>query len=72
MHLRSCLLPIQSDNRPLDNRVPPMANSNQTSDDEGSHCEMHNIIEQIRVMNRLNANLVQHLTQALAPLPYQS
>ena len=60
MHLRSRLLPIQSANSPLGNRVTPMANSNQTSDLEGIHNERHGMAEQIKVMNKLNARLVQH------------
>ena len=43
-----------------------MANSNQVLDLKGIHREMHSMPEQIRVMNELNARLVQHLTQAPA------
>ena len=41
MHLRSRLLPRQSESSPLDNRVPPMADSSQALDLEGIHHEMH-------------------------------
>ncbi|GFY97637.1 hypothetical protein Acr_12g0001780 [Actinidia rufa] len=51
MHLRSLILPRQ--------------NSNQAPDLEGIHREMHGIAEKIRVMNELDARLVQHLTVLL-------
>ena len=44
-----------------------MATSNQAPDLEGIHRKIHDIAEQIGVMNKLNACLVQHLTQILAP-----
>ena len=48
-----------------------MANSNQVPNLKGIHRKMHDIAEQIRVMNELNARLVQHLTQtpALTTVP---
>ena len=70
IHLRSCLLPRQSASSPLDNRVPPMANFNQATDLKGIHYEMHDIAEQIKVMNELDEHLVQHLTQP--PPQYRS
>ena len=44
-----------------------MANSSQAPDFEGIHYEMHGIAEQIRIMNKLNARLVHHLTHTPAP-----
>ena len=38
-----------------------MANTSQVSDLEGLHREMHGITKQIRVMNKNNAHLIQHL-----------
>ncbi|GFY84520.1 hypothetical protein Acr_03g0012940 [Actinidia rufa] len=61
IHLRSRLLPRKSTSSPLDNRAHPKANAGQASDLEGIHCEMHGIAEQIRIMNEINARLVQHL-----------
>ena len=43
MHLCSRMLPRQSDSSPLDNKVPPMVNSNQAPDLEGIHREIHDI-----------------------------
>ena len=50
-----------------------MANSNQALDPKGIHREMHGIVEQIKVINKLNARLVQQLIQtpALATIPIQ-
>ena len=39
-----------------------MANTSQALDLKGIHSEMHGIAEQIRIMNEINALLVQHLT----------
>ena len=51
-----------------------MDGTNQALDLEGIHDEMHDIVKQIRIMNELNARLVQHLTTnnpalATAPIP---
>ena len=62
MHLDSHLLPRQSTSIPLDNKARSMANTSQALDLEGIHREMHEIAEQIRIMNEINAHLVQHLT----------
>ena len=61
MHLRNRLLPKPSTSNPLDSRAHPMANTNQALDLEGIHHEMHGITEQIRIMNEINARLIQHL-----------
>ena len=61
MHLRSRLLSRPSINSSLDNRAHPMANTSQAPDLEGIHREMYGIVEQIRIMNEINARLVQHL-----------
>ena len=39
-----------------------MVNTSQALDLEGIHREIHGIVEQIRVMNEINARLVQHIT----------
>ena len=59
MYLCSHLLPRQSTSSPLDNRVRPMANTGQALDLKGIHCDMHGIAKQIRIMNEINARLVQ-------------
>ena len=51
-----------------------MANTSQATDLEGLYYEMHSIVEQIRIMNKNNARLIQHLAIAnppplVAPLP---
>ncbi|GFZ06564.1 hypothetical protein Acr_18g0007340 [Actinidia rufa] len=62
MHLRSHLLSRPSTNNPLDNIAHPMANTSQAPDLEGIiHHEMHGIVEQIKIMNKINARLVQYL-----------
>ena len=45
-----------------------MAMSSQALDLEGIHREMHGIAEQIRIMNKINARLVQHLATNNPPL----
>ena len=45
-----------------------MANAGQAPDFEGIHREMHDIVEQIRLMNELNARLVQYLVTNKPPL----
>ena len=61
MHLRSHLLPRQSASSPLDNITSHMAGASQALNLEGIYHEMHDIAEHIRIMNELNARLVQHL-----------
>ena len=67
MHLGSPLLPRQSTNIPLDNGAPPKASAGQALNLKGIHREKHGIAEQIRIMNELNARLVQHLTTNNSP-----
>ncbi|GFY86387.1 hypothetical protein Acr_05g0000260 [Actinidia rufa] len=62
MHLRSRLLPRSSASSPLDNRAHPMANTSQAPDLEGLYCEIHNMVEQMKIMNENNTRLIQHLT----------
>ena len=45
-----------------------MANNNQALDLEVIHREMNGITEQIRIMNEINARLVQHLATNHLPL----
>ncbi|GFZ21568.1 hypothetical protein Acr_29g0007300 [Actinidia rufa] len=45
-----------------------MANTSQASDLEGIHGDMHGITKQIKIMNEINARLVQHLATN-NPLP---
>ena len=54
MHLCSRLLTRQSVRSPLDNKAPPMAGTSQAPDLESIHREMHNIADQIRIMNKIN------------------
>ena len=58
MHLRNRLLSRLSTSSPLDNRTHPMPNTNQDPDLEGLHREMHEIAQQIRIMNENNARLI--------------
>ncbi|GFZ17148.1 hypothetical protein Acr_26g0004180 [Actinidia rufa] len=67
MHLRSHLLPRPSASSPLDYGAHPMVNTNQTPNLEGLHREIHDMAEQMRIMNENNARLIQHLTTS--PLP---
>ncbi|GFZ06509.1 hypothetical protein Acr_18g0006790 [Actinidia rufa] len=46
-----------------------MANSGQAPDLEGLHCEMHDMAEQMRIMNENNGRLMQLLAAANPPLP---
>ena len=51
-----------------------MADTNQAPNLEGIHHKMHGIAEQIKVMNKMNVWLVQHLTMnnptpATMPVP---
>ncbi|GFZ14445.1 RING/U-box superfamily protein [Actinidia rufa] len=69
MYLHSRLLSKPSTSNPLDNRERPMANTSQVLDLEGIiHHEMHGIAEQIRIMNEINARLVQLLVTNNPPL----
>ena len=49
-----------------------MANAGQALDLKGIHREMHGIVEQIRIMNVINARLVQHLAMNNPPLAVAS
>ena len=74
MRQHSRLLPKQNASSPLDNRAPPMDGASQALDLEDIHSEMHDIVEQIRILNELNARQVQHLatnnpTLATPPVP---
>ncbi|GFZ21574.1 hypothetical protein Acr_29g0007360 [Actinidia rufa] len=68
MHLRSRLLPRQSTSSPFGNRAGPMTNTGHAPNLKGIHREMHGIAEQIRIMNEINAHLVQHLATNNPPL----
>ncbi|GFS37228.1 hypothetical protein Acr_00g0050780 [Actinidia rufa] len=68
MHLRSRLLFRPSTGSPLDNRARPMANTSQTLDLEDLHHETYNMVEQIRIINKNNVRLIQHLTTNPPPL----
>ena len=46
-----------------------MANTSQAPDLDGLHREIHNIVEQIRIMNQNNARLIQHLPTNNLPPP---
>ena len=61
MHLHDRLLSRPSTSSTLDNKAHPMENISQTPDLKGFHREMHEIAEQIRIMNENNARLVQYL-----------
>ncbi|GFY95417.1 hypothetical protein Acr_10g0008020 [Actinidia rufa] len=69
MHLRSCYLPRPSASSPPDNRAHPMANPGQIPDLEGLHHEIHDMAEQMRIMNENNGRLMQLLTATNPPLP---
>ena len=45
-----------------------MVNTSQAPDLKGIHSEMHKIAEQIRIMNEINARLVQHIAINNLPL----
>ncbi|GFZ10825.1 hypothetical protein Acr_22g0002230 [Actinidia rufa] len=55
------LLPRPSTSSPLENRAYPMASNIQTLGLEGLHHEMYGIAEQIKIMNEINALLIQRL-----------
>ncbi|GFS31566.1 hypothetical protein Acr_00g0018130 [Actinidia rufa] len=69
MHLRSRYLPRPSASSPPDNRAHPMANTSQVPYLEGLHREIHDMAEQMRIMNEKNGRLMQLLTAANPPLP---
>ncbi|GFY91215.1 hypothetical protein Acr_07g0014110 [Actinidia rufa] len=69
MHLRSRYLPRPSASSPLDNRAHPMANTSQVPDLEGLHREIHDMAEQMRIMNENNGRLMQLLAAANPPPP---
>ncbi|GFS37177.1 hypothetical protein Acr_00g0050430 [Actinidia rufa] len=64
MHLRSHNLPRPSASSPPDKRSHPMANTSQVPDLEGLHREVHDMAEQMRIMNENNGRLMQLLTAA--------
>ncbi|GFY81134.1 hypothetical protein Acr_01g0009430 [Actinidia rufa] len=72
MHLRSRCLPRPSVSSPLDNRACPMTNTSQAPNLESLHHEIHNMTEQMRVMNENNACLLQILAVANLPHPATS
>ena len=67
MRLRSCLLSRPSTSSPLDNRAHPMTDTNQAPYLEGLYREMHVIAEQIRMLNEINARILQHLATNNSP-----
>ncbi|GFY94785.1 hypothetical protein Acr_10g0001700 [Actinidia rufa] len=69
MHLRSRNLPKPSASSPPGNRSHPMANPGQAPNLEGLHREIHNMAEQMRIMNENNGRLMQLLTVANPQLP---
>ncbi|GFS31397.1 hypothetical protein Acr_00g0017070 [Actinidia rufa] len=69
MHLRSRNLPRPSASSPPGNRSHPMANPGQAPDLEGLHREIHDMAEQMRIMNENNGRLMQLLAAANPPLP---
>ncbi|GFZ05834.1 hypothetical protein Acr_18g0000040 [Actinidia rufa] len=69
MRLCNRLLPRPSTSSPVDNRAHAMVGHNQAPDLEGLHREMYGIAEQIRIMNKNNAYLIQHLIINNPPSP---
>ncbi|GFZ02103.1 hypothetical protein Acr_15g0007120 [Actinidia rufa] len=69
MHLRSRNLPRPSASSPPGNRSHPMANPGQAPDLEGLHREIHDMAEQMRIMNENNGRLMQLLAAANPLLP---
>ncbi|GFS29200.1 hypothetical protein Acr_00g0005780 [Actinidia rufa] len=67
MHLRSRNLPRPSASSPPGNRSHPMANPAQAPDLEGLHREIHDMAEQMRIMNENNGRLMQLLAAANPP-----
>ncbi|GFZ06659.1 hypothetical protein Acr_18g0008290 [Actinidia rufa] len=62
-------LPRPSASSPPGNRSHPMANPGQVPDLEGLHREIHDMAEQMRIMNENNGRLMQLLTAANPQLP---
>ncbi|GFY92813.1 hypothetical protein Acr_08g0012090 [Actinidia rufa] len=69
MHLRSRNLPRPSASSPPGNRSHPMANPAHAPDLEGLHREIHDMAEQMRIMNENNGRLMQLLAAANPPPP---
>ncbi|GFZ06817.1 hypothetical protein Acr_18g0009870 [Actinidia rufa] len=69
MHLRSHLLPRPSASSPLDDRAYPTTNTSQAQDLEGLHREIYGMAEQMRIMNKNNVVLIQHLAANNPPPP---
>ncbi|GFY81286.1 hypothetical protein Acr_01g0010950 [Actinidia rufa] len=61
--------PNQVPAAPPGNRSHPMANPGQAPDLEGLHREIHDMAEQMRIMNENNGRLMQLLAAANPPLP---
>ncbi|GFY99379.1 hypothetical protein Acr_13g0007800 [Actinidia rufa] len=61
MHLRSRNLPKPSASSPPGNRSHPMATPGQAPNLEGLHREIHDMAEQMRIMNENNGRLMQLL-----------
>ncbi|GFZ11448.1 hypothetical protein Acr_22g0008460 [Actinidia rufa] len=64
MHLCSRNLPRPSASSPPGNRSHPMTNPSKVPDLEGLHREIHDMAEQMRIMNENNGRLMQLLTAA--------
>ncbi|GFS41689.1 hypothetical protein Acr_00g0075810 [Actinidia rufa] len=62
-------LPRPSASSPPGNRSHPMANPGQVPDLEGLHREIHDMAEQMRIMNENNGRLMQLLTAVNPQLP---
>ncbi|GFZ08175.1 hypothetical protein Acr_19g0011120 [Actinidia rufa] len=62
-------LPRPSASSPPGNRSRPMADPAQAPDLEGLHREIHDMAEQMRIMNENNGRLMQLLAAANPPLP---
>ncbi|GFS28943.1 hypothetical protein Acr_00g0004750 [Actinidia rufa] len=62
-------LPRPSASSPLSNRSHPMAKTGQAPDLEGLHREIHDMAEQMRIMNENNGRLMQLLAATNPPLP---
>ncbi|GFY92796.1 hypothetical protein Acr_08g0011920 [Actinidia rufa] len=69
MHLRNLLLPRPSVSSPLDDKAHPIANTSQALDLEGLHRGIHDMVEHMRIKNKNNAHLIQHLTSNNLPPP---
>ncbi|GFS30390.1 hypothetical protein Acr_00g0011640 [Actinidia rufa] len=69
MHLRSRYLPKPSASSPPDNKAHRMANPGQVPNLKGLHREIHDMAEQMRIMNGNNGRLMQLLSTANPQLP---